>query len=90
MSEFFDDLDYDRAEQAEGLSRLLYELRENRKGLLGAFGCAEPAELLAAIAAGSVAEHPGYEAYLAARILEDTRTAAREALAALIVEARRP
>lgn len=90
MSQFFDELDLDTAEQVEGLARLAYELRENRRRLLGGYGCAEPGELLAAIEAGQMAEHPAYEAYLAARILDATRTAARETLATLVAQARQP
>lgn len=88
MSDFYDELDLDTVDQVEALSRLAYELRENRKRVLDGYGCAESAELLAAIETGRVDEHPGYEAYLAARILEDTRAAARDSMAALIAEAR--
>lgn len=81
MASFFENLDPDRAAELEELSRLAYELRENHKRVLEAHGAQEEAALLERIASGKLAEHPGYEHYLAARILDATRATARATLA---------
>lgn len=86
MANFFEALEPELAMQIERLSQLLYELRENRNAVLALHGAADEAALLDRIRAGEVAEHPGYEHYLAARILGETREAAR----ALIAEQLRP
>lgn len=88
MTEFFEGLDYEIAEEIEGLSRLAYQLRENRKAILDGYGVADEATLLECIRAGSATEHPGYEHYLAARILDGTRDAVRSALAERLKEVR--
>lgn len=88
MEYFFEGLDYEIAEEIEGLSRLAYQLRENRKAILDGYRVADEATLLECIRTGSATEHPGYEHYLAARILDDTREAVRSALAERLKEAR--
>ncbi len=88
-TDIFKGLPIEVAMEGERLSRLVYELRENRRKLLGELDCTDEAELLDRIGRGRIAEHPGYEAYLAARILADTREAARDALAQILEEARR-
>jgi hypothetical protein len=88
MVDFFEGLDYEVAEEIQGLSRLTYELRENRKAILDGYGVADETALLDQIRAGSVAEHPGYEHYLAARALDATREAVRSALVERLREAR--
>ena len=50
-----------------------YRLRESRKAVLLRYGVGTEAELLTKIALASVAEHPAYELYLSALILEQTR-----------------
>jgi hypothetical protein len=86
MTSFFGNLNPDTAEELEQLSRLIYELRENRNTVLETHGAADEAALLQLIQTGAVAEHPAYENYLAARILADTRDTAREMLAERLKE----
>ncbi|WP_324781076.1 hypothetical protein [Thiobacillus sedimenti] len=89
MPEFFESIDFELATAIEELARLSYELRENRNAILAAHDVADEAALLARIEAGEADEHPTYEYYLAARILADTRDAARAALAESLQEANR-
>lgn len=81
MAHFFDHLDPDAAAELEQLSRLIHELRAHRNAVLQAHGANDEADLLERIRGGAIAEHPAYEHYLAARILADTREAARAAVA---------
>lgn len=78
---FFETLPHTEAVEIERLSRLIYELREHRKNILGSTGAADEAELLERIAQTAVPEHPAYEHYLAARILADLHDTARAVLA---------
>ena len=87
MASFFENLDPDTAEEIEQLSRLVFELRENRNTVLKAHGADDEAVLLQRIQGGAVAEHPAYEHYLAARILADTRETVRAVLAERLAEA---
>ncbi len=89
MPEFFETVPFETATEIEQLSRLAYELRENRKAILQFHNVADEAALLQKIQTGAVAEHPAYEHYLAARILADTRETARAALAERLMEANR-
>jgi len=82
MHVFYEGLAPDEALALEQLAKLLYELRENRQQLLAAHGAADEAALLAAIQAGGVAEHPGYESYLSALTLAATQEAVRADLKA--------
>ena len=75
------------ATEIEQLSRLIYELRENRNAVLKHHGAEDEAALLQQIQTGEVAEHPAYEHYLAARILADTRETVRTVLAERLKEA---
>ncbi|HEY0845268.1 MAG TPA: DUF6516 family protein [Noviherbaspirillum sp.] len=54
-------------------SKTLYVLRESRKALLRQYGVEDEAGLLAQIRSGQIGEHPAYEHYLSARIMEQTR-----------------
>ncbi|AOK47030.1 MULTISPECIES: hypothetical protein [unclassified Burkholderia] len=85
MTHFFRNLPNEAAQQINALSRLLYDLREDRKRLLAEFGAADEAALLARIAAGEVDEHPAYEHYVAAKTLTHTRETIREQLRALLL-----
>ena len=77
MTNFFENLEPDEATEIEQLSKLVYELRENRIAVLKPYGAEDEAALLQQILAGTVGEHPAYEHYLAARILADTRETVR-------------
>lgn len=63
-------------------AKTLYRLRETRKALLNQYGVTEEAQLLAKIREGEVGEHPAYEHYLGALIMEQGRTQLREELLA--------
>lgn len=77
MTKFFENLDPDQAAEIDALSKLSYELRENRQAVLKPYAAADEAALLQQIQDGAVAEHPAYEHYLAARIIDDTREMVR-------------
>jgi hypothetical protein len=89
MANFFENLDPDAAAELDDLSRLIYELRENRNAVLDAHGAADAADLLQRIQTGDLPEHPGYEHYLAVRILADTLGTVRAAVAERLQEVRR-
>lgn len=61
-------------------AKALYRLRESRKALLKQYDAADEAQLLDRIRAGEVAEHPAYEHYLSALVLEQGRMQLREEL----------
>ncbi len=88
MASFFENLDYDTATELERLSQLIYELRQNHNAILQTYDAADAAALLQQIQDGVVAEHPAYEHYLAARILDDTRDMARAMVGERLKEAR--
>lgn len=77
MDNFFENLEYDEATELQLLSKLSYELRENRHAVLKPYGAEDEAALLQQIQTGRVDEHPAYEHYLAARVLADTRETVR-------------
>lgn len=86
MSEFFKNVPPEEAEHIDRIAKLAFELRENRKLLLARHGAEDEADLAARIAAGQVAEHPAYEDYLGAGILEQARQAIREELKQFMLE----
>lgn len=88
MASFFENLDDDTAAELERLSQLIYELRQNHNAILQTYDAADAAALLQQIQDGVVAEHPAYEHYLAARILDDTRDMARAMVGERLKEAR--
>lgn len=81
MANFFEGMDPHMALRLEQLSRLSYQAREFRNAVLAPYGVDDEAMLLAQIRERKVAEHPAYEHYLAARVLADTREAARAMIA---------
>ncbi|MCK9984287.1 MAG: hypothetical protein AzoDbin1_00759 [Azoarcus sp.] len=89
MANFFENVEPTDAEQLEQLSRLVFELRENRDAILKANGATDEIELLERIYTGAIPEHPSYEHYLSARILADTRETVRAMLTECLKEARR-
>ena len=86
MPGFFENIPYETARDAEALSVLIYHLRNDRKLVLERHGMKSADELIAAIRAGTVPEHPAYEDYLAAVALLSSYDAAREALRVLLEE----
>lgn len=90
MANFFENIDPATADDIEQLSRLSYELRENARAILGAYGADGDAALLDLILDGAVAEHPAYEHVLAARILAETRETVRTLLDERLKEINRP
>ena len=89
MANFYENIEPSDATQLEQLSRLIYELRENRDAILSANGVADEAALLERIRTGEAAEHPAYEHYLSARILAETRETVRAVMTECLREARR-
>lgn len=85
MTQFFYNVPSEAAVQIEALSRLLYELRENRKDILRNYRAEDEEMLLAMIAEGKVDEHPAYEHYLSAKTLLATREIIREQLRDLCI-----
>lgn len=85
----FGNLSAERAIELDRLTRLVYETRENRKRLLAMYAVSDEAALLARIATGDLPEHPSYEHYLGAKVLEESRAAAREAIVELLDQVRR-
>jgi hypothetical protein len=59
-------------------AKTLYRLRESRKALLKRYGVDDEEQLLERIRSGAVGEHPAYEHYLSALILEQGRMQLRE------------
>lgn len=88
MPSFFDTVDPEIAAELEQLSRLMYELRENHNAVLASYRADDATALLARIEAGEVDEHPGYEHYLSARILDATRETVRTMLREHLKEVR--
>lgn len=80
MTQFYDQLPLDTAQQIEPLSWLSYQLRENRKALLAHYSVDSAQALLVRIESGELAEHPAYEHYLSLFVLEQQREATREQL----------
>jgi hypothetical protein len=89
MANFFANLEHDAATELELLSKLIYELRENRNAVLRPYGAEDEAALLRQIQDRALAEHPAYEHYLAARILAETRETVRAVVGERLKEAQR-
>lgn len=87
MTNFYARLPFETATRMEQLSRLMYELRENRRQLLAQYAVADEDALLQDIGAGRVAEHPAYEHYLGARTLHQAHAAVRGELRGLLAAA---
>ena len=66
--DFYQGFDPEAAADIERLSRLIYELRQNRARILQPYEVSHESELVRRIADGKLDEHPAYEHYLSARI----------------------
>lgn len=84
MTHFFQNVPSEAAQQIDALSRMLYDLREDRKLILARYHADDEKALLALIAEGKVEEHPAYEHYLGAKTLANTREVIREQLRELL------
>ncbi|CAM2197107.1 conserved protein of unknown function [Paraburkholderia kururiensis] len=84
MTQFFQNVPSEAAMQIDALSRVLYDLREDRKLILAQYGADDEENLLALIESGDVGEHPAYERYLGAKTLAHTREIIREQLRELL------
>jgi hypothetical protein len=73
-----DDAGMDPAAMQTLYARTLYRMRESRKALLRRCCVSDEAVLLEKIRSGEVPEHPAYEHYLSARILDQGRQQLRE------------
>ncbi len=80
----FSELPFEQAMEIDRLTRLIYDLRENRKRVLAAYGADDETGLLARISSGELPEHPAYDHYLTARVLSDSRSVLREQLAEML------
>lgn len=86
---YLDQIDYQSALDIEQLTRLMYDLRENRKAVLAPYGVSDELALLEQIYTGKLAEHPAYERYLALRIMAETQESARILISEKLAEANR-
>lgn len=86
MADFFENIPPAAALELEKLTRLAYELREHHAAVLSEYDAGAAEGLLTRIVNGRIGEHPAYEHYLAARILDDTRQTARELIALKLKE----
>lgn len=86
MPGFYENLSPEDITTLDRLARLLIELRENRQTLLTRHGAASEETLLEKIRNGGTAEHPAYEDYLSARIIQETRDAIRADLRQYMLE----
>lgn len=86
MQNFFEGLPLEGAQQLEQLSRLAFELREDRRRVLAQYGVESEDDLLGLIELGEVPEHPGYDHYLGARALGSARDSVRHRLQAVMAE----
>ena len=77
MQPFYDNLSREDVDTLDRLARLLLELRDSRAALLARHNAASETELLEAIRRGGVREHPAYEDYLGAMIIDQMREAIR-------------
>lgn len=89
MTSFFEGINFDDAEMIETLSRVTYELRENRKLILDQYELEDVQLLLNKITSGEIAEHPAYEHYLSANILSELHDTVRAELAEFVKGVRR-
>lgn len=80
MRAFFENVDPRAASAISDVSRRMFDLRERRKRLLENMGCSHADEVLSAVREGDLPEHPGYDAWLAARLLGDRERALHETL----------
>jgi len=86
MDNFYENLAPEDVQILDSLSKLLIELRESRAALLDHYEVVDDSMLLEKIRAGDVDEHPAYEVYLGAKLIEATREAVRKELRDYMLE----
>ena len=86
MANFYDNLSPEDVEVLDKLSMLLIELKESRGELLDRYKTESDQDLLANIKSGAVDEHPGYEDYLGAKIIHQSREDIRSDLRDYMLE----
>jgi hypothetical protein len=84
MDGYFEALPLPVGQRIEKLSRLAFELREDRRRLLAGHGAQTEEELLERIDEGSVDAEAAYDHYLDARMLAAAREAVRGELQAVL------
>jgi hypothetical protein len=73
MANFYDNLSAEDIEILDKLSMLLIELKESRLELLERHKVESEPDLLTNIKSSAVDEHPSYEDYLGAKIIDHNR-----------------
>ena len=86
MSSFFENIPYEDAEQIDRTIKFMYELRESRQRLLEQHGVESEDQIKQSLVEMRVAEHPTYEDYLSASILEKARLTIRQELKSYLKE----
>ncbi len=86
MDNFYENLAPEDIQILDSLSKLLIELRESRAALLDHYEVTDDSMLLEKIRTGDVEEHPAYEVYLGAKLIESTREAVRKELRDYMLE----
>ena len=86
MANFYDNLSPEDVEVLDKLSMLLIELKESRGELLDRYKTESDQDLLANIKSGAVDENPGYEDYLGAKIIHQSREDIRSDLRDYMLE----
>lgn len=89
MVNFYDNLSLEDADRIDGLTKLVFDVRENRKALLARYGVEDETALLEKIRSGEFGEHPAYDHYLGAKILDQSREALRNELTELLAKVNR-
>lgn len=84
MKSFYEGFQQDDAELIESLSRVVYELRENRKSLLEQYEATDEREILDKLTSGVISEHPSYEHYLSSSIMAEMHETVRGELGILL------
>ncbi len=86
MDNFYENLDPEDVLILDSLSKLLIELRESRAVLLDHYGVTDEKALLEGIRGGGIEEHPAYEVYLGAKLIDSTRETVRSELRNYMLE----
>jgi len=86
MDNFFDNMAPEDAKNLDSLSKLLIELRESHSAMLNHYEVSGEPALFEKIREGIVDEHPAYEVYLGAKLIDSTKEAVRKELRDYMLE----